>query len=137
MLLPDLPQEPVRLRLLGLSAGVDGRQIRARRAPRILLAGGVAYEVGYADEQIFAVRVDEVGFSDRDEDREIVNAGYVVVARPAVDAVVGLPVEGVDEVGAGSGELMGRRGRFSSGGRTGKGRVEVVIVGTRDAGRRN
>lgn len=95
--LPDLPQEAVRLGLLGLFEGVDGRQIGARSAPRFPAEGDDAsLEDGYADVQHFAVRGDLVGTA-----KEAVDASYVRVALPAVDEVVDLQVDGVDEVVAG------------------------------------
>ena len=90
--LPDLPQETVGLCLLGLLAGVYGREVRAAS---YLRGGGPATAGEDADVQLLAVRgylVDVV------PEERAVDACDVEVAFPAVDRVVGLQVEGVDEV---------------------------------------
>ena len=91
--LPDLPQEAVRLGLLGLFAGIDGRKIGVRAAPRFPIEGNDdPVGDGYADVQRLAVRGDLVGTAE-----EASYAGYAEFALLAVDEVVGLQVDGVDE----------------------------------------
>ncbi len=101
--LTDLDQEAVRLGLLDLFAVIiDGRKIGVRAAPRLPAEGNDdSVGDGYADVQRLAVRGDLVGTAE-----EAVDAGYAEFALPAVDEVVGLQVDGVDEVVAGLAEEL-------------------------------
>jgi hypothetical protein len=92
--LTDLDQEAVRLGLLDLFAGIiDVRKIGVRAAPRFPAEGNDdPVGDGYADVQRLAVRGDLVGTAE-----EAGYAGYAEFALLAVDEVVGLQVDGVDE----------------------------------------